>query len=216
MKVRFGLILTLLALAALACALFPIGEDDPASPGDSVLFQDDFSDPSSGWDQVEVDEGVTDYIDGVYRIFVNTVNTDVWANPGLDFTDTYIEVDAAKAAGDDNNDFGVICRYQNGENFYFFVVSSDGYYGIGKVINGEQQLIGTDSMPPSEVINQGNASNHLRAGCVGNQLSLAVNGELLAEYGDADLTSGDVGLLAGSFENPGTDIRFDNFSVLRP
>lgn len=216
MKVRSGIILTLLATLALACAIFPLGTEEEVQPENSVLFQDDFSDPLSGWDQVEVSDGVTDYVDGVYRIFVNTTNTDVWANPGLSFNDSYVEVMATKVGGDNNNDFGVICRYQDENNFYFFIISSDGYYGIGKVVNGEQLLIGNDSMPPSEVIKQGDESNHLRAGCVGSQLSLAVNGQMLAEYEDTNFVSGDIGLLAGSFENPGTDIHFDNLVVTKP
>ena len=140
----------------------------------------------------------------------------MWANPGLSFNDSYVEVMATKVGGDNNNDFGLICRYQDENNFYFFIISSDGYYGIGKVVNGEQLLIGNDSMPPSEVIRQGDESNHLRAGCVGSQLSLAVNGQMLAEYEDTDFVSGDIGLLAGSFENPGTDIHFDNLVVTKP
>jgi len=205
----------ILLLVSLACSIFAPAESEPAV-SDEVLFQDDFSNPDSGWDRVETPDGITDYGDGIYRILVNTVNTDVWANPGLDFTDVYIEVQAAKVSGDDNNDFGVICRYLDNENFYFFVVSSDGYYGIGKIINGDQQLIGSDSMPPSEAINKGTAINHLRAECVGNKLAFSVNGQRLAEYEDGDFTSGDVGLLAGTFDQPGTEIHFDNFMVLKP
>lgn len=208
-----------LAVAALACSLPSLGDPDatpaPELPS-NVLFQDDFSDPSSGWDSVSAPEGITDYVDGVYRIFVNTVNTDVWSNPGLEFGDVRVEVDATKVGGDDNNDFGVICRYQDAENFYFFVISSDGYYGIGKVVAGQQVLIGTESMPPSELIRKGSATNRLRADCIGSKLSLYVNDELLDEYEDADFPTGDVGLLAGSIDAPGTDINFDNFLVLKP
>jgi hypothetical protein len=106
----------------------------------------------------------------------------------------------------------VVCRYQGRDNF-FFVISSDGYWRW-KVSQGEQKLIGMDSMPPSEVIKKGNVTNHLSAGCVGSQLSLAINGELLIEEEDPDFTSGDVGLIAGSFSEAGVDIHFDNFVVL--
>ena len=71
-------------------------------------------------------------------------------------------------------------------------------------------------MPPSEVIKKGNVTNRLRAGCVGSKLSLAINDEPLAEYDDTDFTSGDVGLVAGSFSDAGVDIHFDNFVVLKP
>lgn len=217
MKTRFVAILAVLLSASLACSVpfFSTGTDSTEPPS-NILFQDDFSDPTSGWDRVNVEDGLTDYTDGVYRILVNAINTDIWSNPGLDFIDTQIEVDTRKVGGDDNNDFGVICRYQDFNNFYFFVISSDGYYGVGKVVNGDQQLIGVESMPPSEVINQGNANNHIRADCVGSKLAIHVNDEKLAEYDDTDFTSGDVGLLAGSFENPGTDIHFDNLKVSNP
>lgn len=216
MKTRIGFSLIAILLAISACSLPNFGTDEGEQPTSSVLFQDDFSDPLSGWDRIEEAEGVTDYYDGKYRIYVGATNTDVWANPGLEFTDSFIEVEAMKAGGDNNNDFGVICRYQDGENFYFFVISSDGYYGIGKLSGGAQMLIGTQSMPPSEVILQGEGTNHIRAGCVGSTLTLIVNGETLAEYEDTEFTSGDVGLLAGSFINPGTEIYFDNFQVLHP
>jgi len=216
MKLRLLLFLCALSFATLACQVVTGSGSVPAGQSGEVLFQDDFSDPESGWDRVIVADGVTDYSDGVYRIFVNTSNTDVWSNPNLDFTDVRIDVESTKVGGDDDNDYGVVCRYQDSENFYFFVISSDGYYGVGKVSAGLQQLIGVDSMPPSEFINQGNASNILRADCVGSKLSFYVNNEQLGEYEDTDFTSGDVGLIAGTFDSSGVDIHFDNFMVSRP
>lgn len=215
------ILLALLALlsAALACAVPSFG--DPAATSvptlpSNILFQDDFADPTSGWDQINEENGITDYTDGAYRIFVNTIGTDVWANPGLSFNDVRVEADATKVGGDDDNDFGVICRYQGPENFYFFIISSDGYYGIGKVSGGQQKLIGMESMPPSEIILKGDATNHLRADCIGSKLSLYVNDQFLVQAEDSEFTSGDVGVMAGTLESPGTDIRFDNFVVSKP
>jgi hypothetical protein len=218
MKLRFLFPLSAILLTSLACqaanSILPSGEGRP----EDVLFQDDFSDPSSGWDRVSDEDGITDYDDGSYRILVNTTNTDIWSNPDLDFdfTDTSIFVDATASGGDEDNDFGVICRYQDDENFYFFVISSDGYYGIGKVSDNVQQLVGMESMPPNEAIRQGQLTNQLQADCIGSTLRFYVNGILLAETQDTDFTSGNVGLMAGSFANPGTDIHFDNFVVKKP
>ncbi|MCI0521689.1 MAG: hypothetical protein L0Z70_15700 [Chloroflexi bacterium] len=222
MKIRLLVFALALLFSLLACSSIAPGpssgdgSSEGSAPANNVLFQDDFSDTSSGWDRVNAPEGVTDYVDGAYRIFANAENTDVWANPGLDFTDVIVDVDATKVDGDDNNDFGVLCRYQDSDNFYFMLISSDGYYGVGIVQNGEQNLIGVDAMPPSDKITIGNATNHLRAECIGDKLKLSVNGEFLAEYQDATFASGDVGLLAGAFETPGTDIHFDNFVVYKP
>ena len=212
MKERWYILLALVIfLLATACTV--IGS---STVPEGVLLQDDFSDPSSGWDQVVSDEGVTDYQDGYYRITVNTPATDVWSNPGLNLTDIVIETDTRKLSGPDDNDFGVICRYVDVDNFYFFIISSDGYYGIGRVVNGEQMILGDNTMSPTKAINQGNAENHILASCVGVELSLTVNDQLLGTVQDSSLESGDTGLIAGTFEIPGTDVAFDNFVVRDP
>jgi len=215
---KFIVIMAALMLVTLACSITG-GNNTASSESDlppDILFIDDFSDESSGWDRINEDEGVTDYSDGVYRIAVNTDNTDIWANPGLSFTDTVIEVDAKKVGGPDDNDFGIICRYQDLSNFYFFIISSDGFYGIAKVIDGEQILIGLENMEYSDTINQGNSSNKLRADCIGKNLVLHINGQKLLEVNDSQYSTGDVGLIAGTFNVAGTDIHFDNFIVRKP
>ena len=202
-----------LGLAILAC-----GGTTPTTPSDpNILFQDDFSNTGSGWDQIQEEgAGMTDYESDYYRIQVLTANTDVWANPGLSFTDTRIEVDATKAGGPDDNDFGVICRYESASNFYFFMISSDGYAGIGKVQDGAQVLIGSEVLETSDAINMGAATNHITADCVGSTLTLTVNGKQVTSVTDTSFTSGDVGLLAGTYSEVGTDIHFDNFIVRKP
>ena len=212
MKKNFGLlaVVLVLTLAILAC-----GGTTTALP-EGVLFQDDFSSTSSGWDRVNVADGITDYDNGVYRIKVNTDNTDVWANPGLSFTDVHVEVAATKAGGPDDNDFGIICRYVDASNWYSLIISSDGYYGIVKVKDGYQELLGMSEMGYSDAIKQGAATNQIRADCVGSTISLYANGTLLTTVSDSEFASGDVGLLAGTFDEIGTDITFDNFQVLKP
>ena len=197
----------------LACRLSLPGQDQSSG---TILFQDDFSNPSSGWNQVSTESGTTDYADGMYMIQVNAPNLDVWARPGLNFTDTIIEVETFKVGGDRNNRFGVICRLTGSDNFYSFLISSDGYYGIGKVTGGAYELIGMDALQPSEAIQQGSAINRIRAECTGDHLALFVNGEKIAEAQDSAFTAGDVGLIAGTYDTPGTDIRFDNLIVTQP
>jgi hypothetical protein len=226
----------LLLIAGLACSLLtgpvvstqtsPTSErtapeatprsEQPTQPTSDVLFSDDFSDTSSGWDRVSADNGVTDYTDSQYRIFVNSAQHDFWANPGQSFSDVSVEVDATKAAGPDNNDFGVICRYQDTQNFYSFLISSDGYYAIMKYSGGDSQILGADAMLSTDAVQQGAATNHIRADCAGENLSLYANGQLLHSASDSEFASGDVGLMAGTFDEAGTDILFDNFVVSKP
>lgn len=216
MRLNVLLTIFILASATLACQSANSFIEDYEAKAGQVLFQDDFSDNARGWNQQQNGDGAAGYQDGHYRILVNTTNSDVLANPNLNFTDTLIEVDATKVGGDNDNYIGLVCRYKDVDNFYFFVISSDGYYGIGKKLNGQHMLIGKTSMQPTDVVKQGNATNHIQADCEGSTLRLVVNGELLAETTDTDLISGDAGLLAGSYLTPGTDIAFDNFVVRKP
>ncbi|MDH5506587.1 MAG: hypothetical protein OEZ02_05145 [Anaerolineae bacterium] len=181
---------------------------------EQALFSDDFSNLGSGWVRAGDKDVITDYdVDG-YRIYVGIPNSDYWARPGKFFQDLRIEVDARKIDGPDKNNYGVICRYENRKNFYAFMISSDGKYGIFKWTDAEGLVtLGASEMQFSEVIQQGFLINHITAACVGDRLSLYVNGKLLIEVRDGDISGGDVGLIAGTWEEGGTDIIFNNFEV---
>ena len=216
-KSMFLIFLIALTMTALSCSMIRTTNDSskPKLPAD-VLFQDDFSDRSSGWNQVSGTAGITDYVDGAYRVLIHLPSYEIWSNPGLDFSDTIITVEATKVDGPDDNYFGIICRYQDQKNFNFFIISSDGYYGIARMLDGEQELIGLESMNYSKNINQGAATNLLRADCGGKRLDFYVNDVLLMEENDTAFTSGDVGLIAGTFDTAGADIHFDHIMVKAP
>ncbi len=199
-----------------ACAgVLPTQAPAPAQPSGSVLFQDDFSQPITGWDRLLVTEGVMDYDSGGYRILVNALQTNFWSTPRLNFTDVRIEVDTGKLAGPDENRIGVLCRYTE-EDYYFFIITSDGFYGLGLFKDGQATLLGQNELLSSPNINKGLAINHLRSDCAGSTLTFFINGFQTAQVQDTTLTSGDAGLLAGTFGNAGVDIVFDNFVVLQP
>ena len=136
-RYQLSIVFVILVLFSLACNLSQVARifgEYPTNQGD-LLFQDGFSDFSSGWDRVRNQEGMIDYEGDRYRIVGNTSNADFWANPGLTFQDVVVDIDAGKVSGSDDNDFGVLCRYQDLQNFYFMIISSDGYYAIFDVKN---------------------------------------------------------------------------------
>ena len=184
-------------------------------PSGSVLFQDDFTGRASGWDRLMTAEGTMDYDAGGYRMLINALNTNFWATPHKNFADVRMEVDAGKLGGPDENRIGLICRF-NGSDYYFFMITSDGFYGIGLYAGGQAVLLGQSEMKTNNNIKTGLAVNHLRADCAGNVLTLYVNGFPVASAQDSTLKSGDVGLLAGTFAKTGVDLVFDNFVVLKP
>jgi hypothetical protein len=202
-------------LILLACLTAACGLTMTVRSGD-VLFQDDFSRSLSGWDQHHDSVYDADYRDGYYAIDVHQPDTDTWATVGLGFDDVKVQVEASKVQGPDNNIFGVLCRYQDARNFYFFVISSDGYAGIGLNKDGRRRLLSDEALLPSAAVRQGQAGNVIRADCIGYNLRLYVNGVLVAEAQAAEWPTGDVGLIAGTYTGGGLEVRFDNFSVVEP
>jgi hypothetical protein len=183
----------------------------------NVLLSDDFSSINNNWDKISDANMTTDYYNNSYRILVNMTNYDSWANPDdLSFTDVQVEVDATKNAGPDVNDFGLICRYISSNSYYYGIISSDGYYGIfKKTAEGGKQL-GQGKEQFSDKILTGATTNRIRFDCIGNTLTLYVNDTQVDQRTDSTYTSGNVGLIAGTYTEPGTDILFDNLIVYKP
>lgn len=210
----FSLII-LFTSACTVAAPSTVAPQDQAVPSGTVLFQDDFANSGSGWNRFSATEGVMDYDSGSFRMLVNALDTNFWSTPQKNFTDVRLEVDAGKLGGPDENRIGLICR-SSGTDYYFFIITSDGFYGIGLFSGGQAVLLGQSEMLASENINKGLAVNHLRADCAGDQLTFYVNGFQIAAAQDSTLKSGDVGMLVGTFANPGVDVILDNFVALKP
>jgi pectate lyase len=196
-----------------ACTSVPIPTIPPAKPGD-ILYQEEFEDNTTGWARLSNDNGIMDYDSGGYRILVRQPKLNVWSTSEKDFGDVRVEADVIKLNGPEENRMGLICRYQSG-NYYFFIISNDGYYVIGKFIGGLTLLLGQNEMQASETIQTG-TMNHLRADCIGNTLTFYINYTEVASATDTDFPAGDVGVLAGAFSQPGVDVLFDHFVVVQP
>jgi hypothetical protein len=203
----------LLLILLASCSPSSIPLLPTANPGE-VLYQEEFEDNTSGWDRIANENGVMDYDGGGYRFLVSNPGYNLWTTPEKNFGDVRVEADVFRLTGPAENRMGLICRYQNGD-YYFFIISNDGYYAVGKYIGGQTLLLGQTEMQPSEFIQQ-DAVNHLRADCIGDTLTFYVNYNQVASVQDSDFANGDVGLLAGAFSEPGVDVLFDHFVVLQP
>jgi hypothetical protein len=218
--------IAVIALVSLACSISPSistngSGSTPVVVGGSnssgVLYQDDFSDNGSGWPK-ESSSDVRDYSNGSYRIYVTGTYSDLIADAGTSLpADVAIDVDITLNSGSENNDFGVVCRLQDMNNFYFFQISSDGFAVIGKFVDNEMHYLSGESMMKVDGIYSGNTTNHMKAVCDGSSFYLYANGNLVASTTDTSFTSGgDVGLMAGTFDVGGVDVYFDNFVVTAP
>jgi hypothetical protein len=199
----------------------PFTDSGPdACDSGGTLFSDDFSgEQNCGWAEYNRGGAVVALEDGALNISTSSPGEIWWTNPTRNFEDVIINVNASQVSGVNDNAYGVICRYQNEQNFYMFLISGDGYYAIGKYSGTDvpvTYLTPDGQYQPSDLINQGNASNDIQASCIGNQLSLAVNGEPLLTVTDSDFSSGDIGLAASALQQGAVEISFDDLRVFTP
>jgi len=182
----------------------------PTQAWDVVLFQDDFSNPKSGWDRTNQGGNSTDYADGKYRITLATPQQDIWANPYQYFDkDIIVEVDAWQNPRTVQAAYGIICGYSDVNNFYALTIGGVGYVEIFRYQQGKRLTLASAE-------NQARIDpeyNHLKAECASSALQLWVNGSLVAEVEALEVPYGDVGLIVSSFDEANVEILFDNFVV---
>jgi hypothetical protein len=218
-KLTPGIIAAILLLLP-ACSMLPADlvaqktpefGSEPGIPESQILFSDDFSAKNGGWSLTSTDSGSSvAFTHQGLEFIINEKDQDFWSTLAGEYSNIGVGVDAGKLGGPDDNTFGVICRYQDAENFYAFLISSDGYYGIIKIKDGKYSLLSGKNMDYDAGIVRGKGTNRILGICSQDELGLFVNGKLLTIVQDPDLIEGRVGMIAGTNAVPGTDILFDN------
>ncbi|MHC1741357.1 MAG: hypothetical protein AB9897_09640 [Anaerolineaceae bacterium] len=216
-KIRIlGLILLpiLLSSCQVINSLQPVAT--AAAPG-SVLLEDGFSDNENHWGISDGDKGKVSFLYQGLDIMVEQPNSMIWTVNGEKYQDVKIDIDAVLLNGPTDDAYGAICRYQDNEHFYGFLVTHDGYYGIFKMQQGQLVLANPEGgLKFSEAIRQGGVVNHIQAICQGNLLTLSVNDQILSIIEDDSLSQGKIGLIAGAYATPGVELFFDNLKVTQP
>jgi hypothetical protein len=149
-----------------------------------------------------------------YHIAVYLTDYVAWGyGPSLPVADYEVEIDTRHVGGPLANQVGPLVRYQvESSDFYWFQISSDGYYSVDLYYQGE--FVNLVAWEPSPAINQGPAAtNRVRALCRGDRFRFYANDVHLVDVTDATLRGGTVGLAAGTFDEPGAVIHFDNLIV---
>jgi hypothetical protein len=118
--------------------------------------------------------------------------------------------------GRNSNNVNLICRYSDA-GWYEFTVQNDGLYQIWAYSNGYELLANGGST----AIRMGQDSNQISVACVGNKLSLSINGIATRTINDTRffLGQGKVGFGVNiSALNPVTPVivSFDSFTIAQP
>jgi hypothetical protein len=119
----------------------PGSENPTAIPGgqtgqNALLAKDDFSQDNGLWGKNSDSTFSIGYSNGEF-LFTNLKSGILlWSGYGanMDLSNSLISVDAGVLKGTSGY-FGLLCRFQDGNNYYAFLVSDDGQYSIQKNVN---------------------------------------------------------------------------------
>jgi hypothetical protein len=251
----FGLIAVGVLLGVLTDWLYELPVSHP-DPGD-VLYATSFDDFDDEWDlfpgrdATQIVTGPTEppsapLIGGQLTILHGSPMADeiIWSTLNRKFNDIDLRVTARLWTSPvDQNQFGVIFRYRDEENFYVFLISGDGYYSLAKVENGVKEAVSVWGF--SDAIHQGAAANEIRVVARHNMFRFFVNsqpmplclkgdnltsmwdtsqgdgvcfegGELTYIYRDSAFKQGRIALAAGTIDGSEITVAFDDLLIIGP
>ncbi len=208
----------------LGSAAGPTGATGPTGPtASNAIFQDDFSDPTSGWDVFSVEASNGGYADGAYVLSViggfnvsgdSNTSTQELSTLG----DVRIEATARPLAGLRSAVYGLQCRATSPTSHYYFLIQGDGTYFIGKQTADATTNLDTGFSP---AIVGGSGPNRIAAECVdgpeGITLRLQVNGIAVNTIIDSvdPIGPGAAGFRVES-RRAFTEVAFDDYLVTPP
>ena len=184
----------------------------------SYRYEDDFSDPNSGWASEDDEFWTFGYINGEYQIRLKDAWTNSLMTPDLILPSDYsIEVDARQVSANVSGYglvFGLRHDASSWEGYQIIVDTSSQEYVLEKKAPDDTWTTLID-WPYTPQIKPGTQTNHIRVDRIGTKIDVYINGTKVGSVTDASFTGPgcDAGLRAYSYDDVPTDVRFDNFSA---
>lgn len=202
------------ALAALLLAACSGSTSTPPGASSPELFHDDFAQDLGLWETFAEPDAATQIADGRLTITLTASDTFAFSLAAINLTDFDLTVTATLLGGGLPNSHGVIFRYIDRENFYRFDISGDGLWGVSR--RSDDQWVSIVELAPSQAINTGAAMNAIRIVGRGSKFVFYANGAELGRVTDSNLPVGRIGLFASTFDDPNTQVSFDNLIIVNP
>ncbi len=211
MKYRITALVLILAAAGSLAGCFLINPPPVLQP--QLLYSEDFSNSSApGWWQGIDPPGEWDIVGG--RYYGNVSDADsyyyVYSTAAPNLTDFSVRVTTGQQGSASDHSWGVIFRAGD-ERFYAFEISADGYVLLSVYTPTDwEDLYG---WAYCDAIRPAGQTNGLRVDVQGTTFSLYVNGQYITQVTDATLTSGSVGFIIETWDDPDGGAWFDNLEV---
>jgi hypothetical protein len=183
-----------------------------------ILYRDEFSDASTGWDRGQFDHFTTDYVrdDGGRRYYqVQAQGPEdryvAFVPNDSDYGDVNIDVQArAESANAGDFRYGVILR-RSGDQYYALVVSpvTRAWYFLKSSSTGSQVL----KEGTAERLRGLEGQDSLRVETYGSTFLVFINGRFIDWISDPDYTTGEVGLFVESIDTPEARVNFNSITI---
>lgn len=187
----------------------------------TVLARDDFSDPTSGFEEFNTTDAYAEYLeDDRFRVGARGAGTQAALRAEPEAQDVVVEADAVIFSGDPSDAAGLICRAESGGYVGGFLQANGtailAVFRSGAVVepSREAQVPGFDATP--------SAKHHLRLSCgsetVGGRfarLSFSVDGEEVLTLSHDPGVTGTTGVAAAGSSGT-TEVVYSDFVVRTP
>ncbi len=190
------------------------------TPADAVLFEDDFQSQQASEDKgwaFEPGESVdTAWSAGKMTVAIKKQN---WLGlnwPDGDYDDFGVEIEAQPTTSA-YTEYGIVFRVtgpSDARSYYIFGVTTNGKYYLQKKLEGAWADTDPVSATSSKAIKPGQTKNVLRVLARGDQISLYINNSLVNTVTDDAISSGSVGIFAGTGDNDSAETAFSRVTVL--
>ena len=183
----------------------------------AVLYEDDFTNPTTGWTERQFDNYFIGYHEPeYYHIEISGPNykTTVFEPAKQSYGDFTVEMQvltaAAKTAAEGDFRYGLAFR-RSGDQYYAFTISprTKKWFVLKSSSNGLTVLAeGTN-----EEIHEIDVNDLLRVDAQGADFLFHINDQLIAQASDPDYASGEIGFYVESFDSLSTHIHFDALTI---
>ncbi len=186
----------------------------------TTIYRDSFDNTASGWTENSSAAGSARYENGTYVLSAQTPGIIIiGSNPNIgQVTDFILDVDIATLSSPAGNQ-GIIFRQQETnppDNFYYFRIDPDaGRCIIEKQMSGK--ITSIKELTDTAKIKGGQAANHLKIVCRGEQIELYINAIELYSFSDTSITGGTISLAVETGQSGGNvTVGFDNLVIVYP
>jgi hypothetical protein len=148
---------------------------------------------------------------------VNLPDTYIYLfNYNYTYDDVAVELEVENTGPHNSQYINLVCRYTEDEGWYEFSVAASGMVQLWRYSEEDGYILIEEG--GSTKIKQGNETNNFKITCIGNELSLFINGDLWQKkaFRDSNYVDGYVGISAGTMNVFPIQVEFKWVEVSEP